>query len=174
MNRIIKISLIAVILFQVNFIAQDKPAVGEKAPDFTLQDAFGNEHTLSDFTGKSPVVIYFYPKAGTSGCTAQACAIRDDWSKFKENNIKVFGISTDDKEAIKKFVDDYSLNFPLLSDINKNVSKDYGVLRDNGMSERMTFIIDLDGNIADMFAVEDINSHSEYVFDSSLKLLKRK
>jgi len=166
--------LIAVLFSLITTNGQDKPAVGTKAPDFILEDAYGNEYQLSSYIGKSPVVIYFYPKAGTAGCTKQACGIRDDWSKFEENNIVVLGISTDNTEEIKKFIDDYSLNFPLLSDINKNVSKNYGVLRDNGTAERVTFIIDLDGNIADMFAVKDINSHSEYVFNTALSLLEKK
>jgi peroxiredoxin Q/BCP len=143
---------------------------GSKAPDFTLQDAYGKQYTLSQFKGKSPVVIYFYPAAGTSGCTKQACGIRDDWSKFEKKNIMVLGISTDDKEAIKKFIDDYSLNFPLLSDESKEVSKKYGVLKDDGRDKRYTFIVDKEGNIAKVIEVKDIASHSHEVFNTASKL----
>lgn len=151
----------------------DEPDVlkeGSKAPDFTLQDAYGKEYSLSQFKGKSPVVIYFYPMAGTSGCTKQACGIRDDWSKFEKSNIMVLGISTDDKDAIKKFINDYSLNFPLLSDKNKEVSKEYGVLKDDGRDKRYTFIVDKKGNIAKVFEVKDIASHSQDVFNTASKL----
>ena len=144
---------------------------GSSAPDFTLQDALGNEYTLSDYFSESPVVIYFYPQAGTSGCTKQACNIRDDWSKFEENNIIVFGISTDTKEEIEKFVNDYSLNFPLLSDADKQVSEAYGVLQENCRDKRVTFIIDLEGKVNEIIDVTDIDSHSEYVFDAALKLI---
>ncbi len=154
-----------------NSFPQEKIEVGSKAHDFTLHDAFENEYTLSSYFGKSPVVIYFYPAAGTSGCTKQACAIRDDWNKFEENNIKVFGISTDGTEAIKKFVDDYTLNFPLLSDADKKVSESYGVLKENGTAKRVTFIIGLDGKIAEIINVTDIDSHSKQVFQSASKLI---
>lgn len=143
---------------------------GSKAPDFTLQDAFGNEYTLSSSFGKSPVVIYFYPKAGTSGCTKQACGIRDNWNKFKKNNIKVFGISTDTKNEIEEFVNDYKLNFPLLSDADKKVSESYGVLKDNGSDKRVTFIIDKEGKISKILEVKDIDSHADYVFNAASKL----
>ena len=98
------IVILAVVIAAIYFVSAQsdvKLKVGDKAPDFTLQDAFGKSYHLSSFKGKSPVIVYFYPKAGTSGCTKEACGIRDDWSKFKENNIPVFGISTDDKPAIK-------------------------------------------------------------------------
>ena len=94
---------------------------GMKAPNFSLQDHKGKILKLSSFKGKSVVVIYFYPKAGTSGCTKQACGIRDDIVKFKEKNIVVLGISTDSKKEIKRFVRENKLNFPLLSDDNKVV-----------------------------------------------------
>ncbi|OGU72246.1 MAG: hypothetical protein A2V93_05665 [Ignavibacteria bacterium RBG_16_34_14] len=149
---------------------QVKLKIGDKAPNFLLQDAFGNSYKLSSYIGKSPVVIYFYPKAGSSGCTKQACAIRDDWNKFEKNNIKVFGISTDTKEDIKKFVEDYNLNFPLLSDEDKKVTEQYSVLKENGTAKRVTFIIDKEGKIADILEVKEIDSHADYVFNATIKL----
>ncbi|MCX6150035.1 MAG: peroxiredoxin [Ignavibacteriales bacterium] len=144
---------------------------GELAPDFTLQDALGNSYTLSTFRGKSPVVVYFYPMAGTSGCTKEACSFRDNWSKFKENNIVVFGISVDSKEKIKKFIDENSLNFPLLSDNDKTVCKEYGVLNSLGVASRITFIIDKFGNINTIIRDVDVSTHSEQVFNLTTKLL---
>lgn len=144
--------------------------VGDKAPDFTLKDYKGNSYTLSDYQGKSPVVVYFYPKAGTPGCTKEACGIRDDKDRFKENNIEVFGISVDSPGEIKKFVADYHLNFPLLSDKEKKVSKEYGVLMDSGVDKRVTFIVDKKGNIAKIIDVTDIASHANQVFNDAKEL----
>jgi peroxiredoxin Q/BCP len=163
---------LAILLFlSFKTFSQTMPEVGSEAPDFTLQDAFGNEYTLSEYIGLSPVIIYFYPQAGTSGCTKQACGIRDDWNKFEENNIKVLGISTDTKEEIEEFVDDYSLNFPLLSDADKQVSEEYGVLKENGRDKRVTFIVDMEGKINEVMNVKDIGAHSEQVFEAALKLI---
>lgn len=144
--------------------------VGDEAPDFTLEDAYDSSYTLSDYEGESPVVVYFYPKANTAGCTKEACGIRDERDKFKENNIKVFGISVDPKEDIKKFVDDYDLNFPLLSDYTKEVTKKYGVLSEGGTAKRVTFIIDKKGEIAKIINVTDISSHAIDVLTEAKKL----
>lgn len=162
--------LILLIIFSFAVFTQTKLEEGSEAPNFTLENGFGKEYTLSSFFGKSPVIIYFYPKAGTSGCTKQACAIRDDWTKFEENNIQVFGISTDSKEEIKTFIDEYNINFPLLSDEDRSVSEKYGVLNEKGTAKRVTFIIDKEGKIAEMITVKDIDSHSDYVFDAAIKL----
>src|SRR5690606_7841239 len=145
-----KTSFMILLFVFISSVSFSQIEIGNKAPDFSLEDAYGKEFTLSSYMGKTPVVIYFYPKAGTSGCTKQACDIRDDWDKFEDNNITVLGISTDSKDDIKKFIDDYNLNFPLLSDNDKNVSRDYGVLKENGYAKRVTFIVDMDGNIADI------------------------
>jgi peroxiredoxin Q/BCP len=144
--------------------------VGMTAPNFTLHDAFGKSYKLSSFKGKMPVVVYFYPKAGTSGCTKQACGIRDDWSSFKKNKVQVLGISIDQKEDIKKFIDDYKLNFPLLSDADQKVSKDYGVLNEHGYDNRITFIVDKKGKIAEIINVKDIDGHAAKVLDIASKL----
>lgn len=147
-----------------------KLKTGDNAPDFTLNDVYGNSYKLSSYKGKSPVVVYFYPKANTAGCTIQACGIRDDWSQFKEKNIPVFGISVDDKAAIKKFIDDYNLNFPLLSDQDKKVSKAYDVLNSSGTDKRITFIVDKQGKIADVIPVSDVKGHSKEVYKKAVAL----
>jgi thioredoxin-dependent peroxiredoxin len=159
-------------LLSISIFPKDKNGlnVGDNAPDFTLKDAHGKSYTLSDYQGKSPVVVYFYPKAGTAGCTKEACGIRDDKDKFKENNIEVLGISVDPAEDIKKFIADYHLNFPLLSDSKKDVSKEYGVLLDSGVDKRVTFIIDKKGKIAKIINVTDIASHAAQVFNDAKKL----
>lgn len=141
----------------------DNLMVGNKAPDFTLPDAMGNEFTLSQFQGKSPVILYFYPKAGTPGCTKQACGIRDNFQSFNVNGITIFGISVDSKESIKDFIDEYNLNFPLLSDESKNVSRQYGVLNSLGLDSRITFIVNKEGYIAHILRDVDVNTHAEDV-----------
>ncbi len=150
--------------------AQDKLKVGNKAPNFTLQDVHGKKYTLDLLCKQSPVVVYFYPKAGTPGCTTEACGIRDDWGKFKENKIQVLGISVDDTKAIKDFIANNHLNFPLLSDADKKVSNEYGVLMDYGMDKRVTFIVDKKGIIADIIDVTYIPGHAEKVLALAAKL----
>jgi thioredoxin-dependent peroxiredoxin len=171
MLKIISIVAMVIVIIYIVFAQTDpKLKTGDKAPDFTLQDAFGKSYQLSSYKGKSPVIVYFYPKAGTSGCTKEACGIRDDWSKFKQNNIPVLGISTDDKPAIKKFIDDYNLNFPLLSDADKKVSKEYGVVGITGYDKRITFIVDKNSKIADVMEVKDIANHSKTVLEKAITL----
>jgi peroxiredoxin Q/BCP len=143
---------------------------GILAPDFTLQDITGKEFKLSSYREKSPVVIYFYPKASTPGCTKQACGIRDNFSQFADKGIEVFGISVDSKEDIKKFAQEYSLNFTLLSDESKEVSQKYGVLNKLGFSSRITFIVDRTGNIAHILRDVDVSTHADDVFKLALAL----
>lgn len=168
-NFIISLILLSLLLISCGGNAESLN-VNDPAPDFTLQDAEGNQFTLSDYEGKSPVVIYFYPKAGTPGCTDQACGIRDEYEKFRENNITVLGISVDAKEDIQEFIDDYSLNFPLLSDADKDVAKQYDVLNDLGWASRITFIIDKQGNIAKIIRDVDVDTHAAEVFEIAKKL----
>lgn len=148
----------------------DNITPGSYAPDFTLQDAFGNNYTLSDYKSKNPVIVYFYPKANTPGCTKQACGVRDNLDKFKENGIVIFGISVDSKETLKEFVADHNLNFPLLSDESKEVSKAYGVLNNLGIDSRITFIVDKEGKIAEVIRDVDVTTHAEDVLNIATKL----
>ncbi len=148
----------------------DKLIVGEKAPDFILPDANGNLYSLSDYLGKKPVVIYFYPKADTPGCTKQACGIRDEWSEFEKYGIQVLGISVDSKKALKKFEEKYNLNFPLLSDENKEICKAYGVLNMLGFANRVTFIVDKEGNIAHIIEKVNVETHAKEVLELAMKL----
>jgi len=145
--------------------------VGMNAPNFTLQDVYGHSYTLSKFRGKKPVIVYFYPKAGTPGCTKEACGIRDDWGKFQKSKIQVLGISVDTKPEIKKFINDYHLNFPLLSDATHKVSNEYGVYGIHGYDNRITFIVNKDGKIADIIKVKNIDAHAEEVYKLASNLL---
>ena len=158
------------IIFQSCGGNADNLSVGNSAPGFTLEDSEGNTYSLLDYKGKNPVIIYFYPKANTPGCTKQACGIRDSFSKFKENDIIIFGISVDSKTSIKEFIKDYNLNFPLLSDEKKEVSKAYGVLNTIGLDSRITFIIDKQGKIANILKDVDVETHADEVFNLAVKL----
>lgn len=152
------------------FMKGDNLKVGDKAPDFKLQDSNGKIYSLSAYKGKNPVVIYFYPKADTPGCTKQACGIRDEWSKFEKNGIQVLGISVDSKDALKKFEQKYNLNFPLLSDESKEVCKAYGVLNMLGFANRTTFIIDKEGKIAHIIEKVNVETHANEVLELALRL----
>ncbi len=167
---IIPSGVIFFMLFMVSVYGGDKLKTGMNAPDFTLHNAYGKTYTLSTFKGKTPVIVYFYPKAGTPGCTIEACGIRDSWHKFEESKIPVLGVSVDGKTAIKNFIDKYHLNFPLLSDSLKNVSKEYGVLNKYGVDNRVTFIIDKEGKIANIIKVSDIDGHAAEVFKLASEL----
>ena len=172
-----KIKLLLVIVGIVNSLIlascggnAENLKVGMTAPNFTLQDSNGDTYTLSEYKDKSPVVVYFYPKANTPGCTTEACGIRDNWDKFKENNITVLGISVDSKDAIKDFIKDHNLNFPLLSDNTKQVCKEYGVLNNLGVASRITFIVDKEGKIADIIRNVDVSTHADDVLKIAMKL----
>ncbi|HXM86354.1 MAG TPA: thioredoxin-dependent thiol peroxidase, partial [Solirubrobacteraceae bacterium] len=121
---------------------------GEQAPDFELPDQDGRLVRLSDFRGQ-PVVVYFYPKASTPGCTTQACGVRDHGRDYKRAGAVVLGISPDPVAKIKKFADEYDLDFPLLGDEDHAVAESYGVWVEKSMygrkymgNERTTFVID--------------------------------
>ena len=170
MKTIKLLSLISAFLFAACGGTAENIKEGTTAPDFTLPDAYGNSVSLSSFKEKSPVILYFYPKASTPGCTKQACGVRDNISKFKENGIEIFGVSVDSKEKLKEFIDSYGLNFPLLSDEKKEVSKAYGVLNSLGFDSRVTFIIDKRGNIAKIIRDVDVEKHAEQVYELAVKL----
>jgi len=127
---------------------------GERAPDFTLASDSGEEVTLSSFRGK-PVILYFYPKDDTPGCTTQACGIRDVYADFRERGAVVLGVSPDDEASHVKFKEKYSLPFTLLADPEHEVAEQYGVWKERNLYgkksmgiERSTFVIDADGNVA--------------------------
>ncbi len=126
---------------------------GKKAPDLTLPDQDGKNHSLSDYRGKT-VLLYFYPKDMTPGCTVEACSFRDSMNDLKGAGIQVLGISVDSVESHKKFAEHFHLNFPILSDVNKKVVQDYGVWGDRKFlgikyvgTSRESFLIDAKGVI---------------------------
>lgn len=151
--------------------------IKSKAPDFTLLDQDGKEHTLSDYLGKF-ILIYFYPKDDTPGCTKEACMLRDDFPNFKKLQAKVFGISADSVKSNKKFAEKYELPFTLLSDEKKVVLKKYGVLSEKSMFgktflgiKRMSYLIDKEGNVVKVYENVKPAVHAEEVL-ADLKTLK--
>lgn len=143
----------------------DAPAIGAVAPDFELPDQDGQLHSLEDYRD-AWVVLYFYPKDETPGCTTQACEFRDDIFAFREANAQVLGISLDDVESHKAFSEKYSLPFPLLADTDGSVADRYGVkTRMFGMTvaKRQTFIVGPDGRIVKHYEEVKPATHSDEV-----------
>ncbi len=135
--------------------------VGDRAPDFTLMDEKGQPRSLKDYLGKKVVVLYFYPKDFTSGCTVEAQSFRDDYGLYEGKGSAVIGVSLDTKESHAKFSQKHNLPFPLLSDSSKDVAKAYGVLGMGGITtKRVTFVINKEGTIASIFTKVDVKKHS--------------
>jgi peroxiredoxin Q/BCP len=144
----------------------ETPKVGEPAPDFALPDGDGNTVSLHDQRGQA-VVLYFYPKDDTLGCTKEACGFRDAYADIKAAGATVLGVSADGVESHRAFADKYNLNFPLLADENREVIQDYGVWRErevNGKKRmgiaRVTFAIDEQGKIANVWEGMDAEVHA--------------
>ena len=147
-------------------------AAGDQAPDFTLPDQSGEPVTLSDLRGQT-VVLYFYPRADTPGCTTQACGVRDHAADYDEIDARVIGISPDPVTAVRKFADKYDLGFTLLADEDHAVADAYGTWGEKSMYgktymgvQRATFIIDADGRIAKVFPKVSPETHDDAVLEA--------
>lgn len=148
------------------------PTVGEPAPEFTLNDQDGNPVSLSDYSGKT-VVLYFYPKDDTPGCTKEACGFRDEFATFQNQDVVILGVSPDDSKSHRKFVDKYSLPFTLLADVEKKVCEAYGVWQEKNMYGkkswgvvRTTVIIGKDGQIVKIFPKVRVDGHIAKVIEA--------
>lgn len=130
----------------------DLVKTGDAAPDFSVAASDGSTVRLKDIIGKGPIVLYFYPKDNTPGCTKEACGIRDSFAEFKGLKATVFGVSFDSVESHKKFIAKYKLPFVLLADTDKKIATAYGVAGPHSLvPSRVTFIIGKDGKIARVF-----------------------
>lgn len=145
--------------------------VGDKAPDFIAKDQNGNPVSLSQFIGKK-VVLYFYPKDDTPGCTAEACDFRDNYQGLKNKGIEVLGVSVDDEKSHQKFITKHSLPFTLLADTDKQIVEAYGVWGEKNNygkkymgTNRTTFIINEEGNIAHIIKKVDTKNATQQVLD---------
>ena len=142
---------------------------GDKAPDFVVNDAEGNPVRLKDLRGKK-IVLYFYPKDDTPGCTKEACAFRDSFAKFKRRGIEVLGVSLDNERSHQKFAQKYSLPFRLLADTGRRISEAYGTYGEKKFmgrtymgNNRMTFLIDEKGKIKKIFSRVKPEQHADEV-----------
>lgn len=138
---------------------------GDKAPDFTLNNADGEQVSLSDLLSNGPLILYFYPADFTPGCTAEACDIRDMHEDIRNVNANVVGISPQNEGSHQRFRDRYSLPFPLLVDRDKSVIKAYGVNGPLGMGvRRVTYLIDTDGVIQDLVLADfAVKQHIQFI-----------
>jgi peroxiredoxin Q/BCP len=146
--------------------------VGDKAPDFTSKDQNGNTVSLKDLKGQR-VVLYFYPKDDTPGCTKEACSCRDADYVYRSKGIKVLGVSTDDETSHTKFISKFQLPFDLLADTDKQIVEAYGVWGEKSMygkkymgTNRKTLLIDENGKIVKIFDKVDVANHADEVLEA--------
>jgi peroxiredoxin Q/BCP len=148
------IVVLCVILFSVfKAKAQSKVVVGDLVPSFSLKDQSGNAFDLDEYIGKTAMVIYFYPKDDTPGCTKEACSFRDSYEQFTDKSIKVIGISGDDVESHRNFAEKYNLPFTLLADTNNEVRNLFGVKANmlGLIPGRVTYVVDKKGKVIFMY-----------------------
>ena len=145
--------------------------VGAKAPEFNTVDQNGKKVSLKDFKGKR-VILYFYPKDDTPGCTKEACAFRDKFPDFRKLKVDILGVSVDDEKSHKKFVEKYELPFTLLVDTDKKIVESYGVWGEKSLygkkymgTNRVTYLIDETGHISAVFPKVKPESHAEELLD---------
>lgn len=145
--------------------------IGDSAPDFNVKDENGQVRTLKDFAGKK-LILYFYPKDMTPGCTTQSCNLRDNYELLKSSGIDVLGVSADDEKRHLKFIDKHTLPFHLLADVDKKVINAYGVWgpkkfmgKEYDGIHRTTFVIDEEGKIAHIINKVVTKAHSEQVLE---------
>jgi peroxiredoxin Q/BCP len=145
---------------------------GKSAPDFSLKDQAGKTHHLSDYAGR-PVILFFYPRDNTPGCTKEACAFRDNLPRFKKGKAAVLGVSILDEASKARFAEKYDLSFPLLADPDHKVAEKYGVWQKKSLYGisfkgivRTTYLIDRDGKVAKRWDKVKVNGHAEAVLEA--------
>ncbi len=169
MKWLVLVGLLGAIAFLASRMAQagEVPKVGEAAPEFSLPDQNGQVHTLKEYTGKW-LVLYFYPKDDTPGCTQEACAFRDDLHQLTDLGAQVLGISVDDTNSHAEFAQKYHLPFPLLADKTTGVAERYGVLMNMlliKVARRYTFLIDPQGRINKVYDKVETSRHSREIIE---------
>jgi peroxiredoxin Q/BCP len=156
-------------------LAADSPKVGDKVPMVTGKDQDGKEWKMADLVGKKAVLIYFYPKDNTPGCTKEACGLRDRMSDLKKDNVEVIGVSFDNEASHKKFIADQNLNFSLLADTDGAVADAFGARREAGkkVAKRISFLVGKDGKIAHVTDNSSADVHLAEMKDAVAKLPKK-
>jgi len=159
---------VGALMFFMGAANAEEPSVGNMAPGFALTDQQGQTHQLLDYHGQW-LVLYFYPKDDTPGCTKEACSLRDEFAAFRQLDVAVLGVSLDDTDSHEAFARKYRLPFPLLSDVDGKVAKAYGSLGGFGpvrYAKRHTFIIDPDGRIARVWRKVSPADHSRELLEA--------
>ncbi len=174
MNKAISLPLLflAALSMGKNVCANEALTIGAPAPEFELSDQTGQLHSLEDYRDQW-VVLYFYPKDETPGCTTEACEFRDNIFEFRKINVQILGVSFDDVESHRKFAENYDLPFPLLADTEGTAAEAYGVktkMRGMTIAKRQTFLIDPAGNLAKHYDKVKPETHSAEVL-ADLKIL---
>lgn len=165
--------IIAILGYRSYAHAANNLQLGSDAPDFALKDANGKTHTLSDYRNQY-LVLYFYPKNDTPGCTKEACHFRDDMTQLEKLGAKVVGVSVDNSQSHKQFAEKYHLPFPLLADTDGAVAEKYNALTDLlifKIAKRHTFLINPQGKISKIYTSVNVSNHSQQIIDD-LKQLK--
>jgi len=145
--------------------------VGSATPDLSATDQNGKAHKLVEERGH-PVIVYFYPKDGTPGCTKEACAFRDTWNRFTDAGVQVFGVSADDQKSHEEFAKEQKLPFPILADPEKKWITAFGVSTRLGMASRVSFLVDKDGKVAKVYPDVDPAFHADAVLKDAAALPK--
>lgn len=168
-------TLLAGLLISSQVHAADIPKAGSKAPAVEGMDQDGKPWKLSDFAGKQAVLVYFYPKDDTPGCTKQACGLRDRMGDLKKDGVEVVGVSFDNAESHKAFISKHSLNFKLLADTEGKIADAFGVRREAGkkIARRASFLIDKSGTITHVTDVPSADVHLTEMKDAVAKLAKK-
>ncbi len=174
MKWLIVIATAVVVLFVARAtLAADLPEAGQMAPDFSLPDQHGKQHDLAEFRGKY-LVLYFYPKDDTPGCTEEACKFRDDLSQLKQMDAQVVGVSIDNTDNHAEFAKKYHLPFPLLADSDGKVAASYGAMLNLGLvkiAKRYTFLIDPQGRISRVYLSVNTSRHSVEIINDLKNLI---
>ena len=167
---VVGLSLVSLVLYTSVF-SESNLNEGDLAPNFNLQDQNGEWHSLEDYKGQY-VVLFFYPKDGTPGCTTEACSFRDNIFEFNSLDAQILGVSLDDVDSHQEFSEKYSLPYPILADVNKNCADDYGVLGKFMMmtiAKRQSFIIGPQGRILKRYNKVDPDTHTSEVIEDIKK-----
>lgn len=174
--RLILATILTLALSLSSGFAQDdsKPKVGDKAPLVEGKDQDGKDWKLADEIGKKAVLLYFYPKDNTPGCTTEACGLRDKMGDLKKENVEVIGVSFDNADSHQKFISKFSLNFPLLADTDGKIADAYGVrMAGKNMAHRVSFLIGLDGKIVHVTDSPSANVHLTEMQEAVANLPKK-
>jgi peroxiredoxin Q/BCP len=162
--------LFSLVIASAALVSAAELKVGDDAPNFELKGSDGKTHKLSDFKGKKPIVIAWFPKAFTGGCTKECKAMKEQGDEIRKYDVAYFTASVDDAEQNKKFAESLSVDYPILSDPTKETAKAYGVLNERGMANRWTFFIDKNGKIAEIDKKVNTETHGKDIAAELKKL----